>query len=228
MSRIVLTQGSVEFPLGSRHLLGLVEYIEPLLFQLLMRQHDISAGNVRLAQLLDGFLYSAGLWWRHGWAGFTSERARFLQGQLCRSRGLAGSGGVGLLVGTRARRGCGHRDLHTVSRTIDTLTTNCAESRGVPSDVHLLRVHVMDLDRDVDLMIAEADDAAVVRHGLVAEAARVVVDEAERAELLREATDHALAGGDEGSRPDENSSQRRCWPHGGRQLSTFGNDRNHG
>ena len=52
---------------------------------------------------------------------------------------------------------------------------------------------------------AEADDGAVSRHRLVAEATRVVVDEAEGTELLREAADH-----------------------GGRQLSTFGDDRNHG
>ena len=75
--------------------------------------------------------------------------------------------------------------------------------------MHLLRVHARDLGRDVDLMRAETDDGAVGRHRLVAEATRVVVDEAEGTELLREATDHTLVGGDEGSRPDEDSSQRR-------------------
>ena len=34
-----------------------------------------------------------------------------------------------------------------------------------------------------------------------------------------EATDHALARSKEGARPDENTSQRLCQPHGGRQLS---------
>ena len=79
-----------------------------------------------------------------------------------------------------------------------------------------------------DLKLTEGEDTPIRRQWPVAETARVVVDEAEGTELLREATDHTLAGGDEGSHPDEDSSQRRCWPHGGRQLSTFGNDRNHG
>jgi hypothetical protein len=47
----------------------------------------------------------------------------------------------------------------------------------------------------------------------------LVADKAHRSEQLDKARDHVLAGGDNRSRPDEDSSQHHCWPHGGRQLS---------
>ena len=68
---------------------------------------------------------------------------------------------------------------------------------------------------DIDLVVAETNVAAISGEGLVAEAASIVADEAQRAEPLDKARDHALAGGNDGSRPDEDSSQRHCWPHGG-------------
>ena len=68
---------------------------------------------------------------------------------------------------------------------------------GIPAD---------NLGGDVDLMVAEGDEAAVPRERPAAEAACVVADEVQRAESVDKVTDHALAGGDEGSRPDENTS----------------------
>ena len=91
--------------------------------------------------------------------------------------------------------------------------------------MHLHRVHAGELARDIDLMTAEADDSDARRERAATEATGVVVDEAQRAKLLREAANHALAGADDGSCPDENSSQRRCWPHGGRQLSWWSHGR---
>ena len=83
---------------------------------------------------------------------------------------------------------------------------------GVPAD---------DLDGDIDRKVAEVDEAAVSWERPAAEATSVVADDVQRAKPVDKATDHALAGGDDGSRPDENTSQRRCWPHGGRQLSSW-------
>ena len=78
-------------------------------------------------------------------------------------------------------------------------------------------------------MRAEADDAAILRKtAAVGEAAGVVVDEVQRAEALDEARNHALASDSEETRPDMNSSKRSCWPHGGRQLSSWWNGRCHG
>jgi hypothetical protein len=37
-----------------------------------------------------------------------------------------------------------------------------------------------------------------------------------------------LAGGDDGTHPDMNSSKCSCWPHGERQLSPWCNKRCHG
>ena len=71
-------------------------------------------------------------------------------------------------------------------------------------------------------MLAELDDAAVLGEAAaVGEAAGVVVDEIQRAEALDEARYHTLAGDGEKTRPDMNSSKRSCWPHGGRQLSSW-------
>ena len=83
---------------------------------------------------------------------------------------------------------------------------------GVPAD---------DLGGDVDREAAELDEAAIPRERPATEAASVVADDVQRADSVDEATDHALAEGDDGSRPDENTSQRRCWHHGGCQLSSW-------
>ena len=64
------------------------------------------------------------------------------------------------------------------------------------------------LRADEDLVRAEEDDGAVRRQRPAAEAASVVLDEAEVAKLLREAADDTLAGRKR-SRPDRNPSQRR-------------------
>ena len=78
-----------------------------------------------------------------------------------------------------------------------------------------------DLGGDVDGEVAELDKAAVPGKRPPAETPGVVADDVQRAESVDKTTDYALAGGDEGSRPDVNSSQRRCWPNGGRQLSSW-------
>ena len=62
----------------------------------------------------------------------------------------------------------------------------------------------------------------------VAEAPRIVADEGQRAESVDNATDHTLAQSKEGARLDENTSQRLCQPHGGRQLSWWCHGRCHG
>ena len=85
--------------------------------------------------------------------------------------------------------------------------------------MHLRRVHAGKLGGDEDLKRAEADDFAARRKRVAAEATGVVVDEAQRAKLLSEAANHTLTGANDRSRPNGNSSQRRCWPHGGCQLS---------
>ena len=76
--------------------------------------------------------------------------------------------------------------------------------------MHPFGILANNLGGDVDLMLAEVDEAAVPRERPAAETACVVADEVQRAESVDKATDHALARGDEGSRPDENTSQRRC------------------
>ena len=83
---------------------------------------------------------------------------------------------------------------------------------GVPAD---------DLGGDVDREVAKLDEAAVPQERPAAEVASVVADDVQQAESVDKATDHVLAGGDDGSHPDENTSQRHCWPHGGRQLSSW-------
>ena len=87
--------------------------------------------------------------------------------------------------------------------------------------MHHIRVPVCRDGADVDAMSAEVDEDAVPGEGPGAEVTGVVADIVQRAEPLDKARDHALAGGDDGSRLDENSSKRSCWPHGGRQLSSW-------
>ena len=96
-----------------------------------------------------------------------------------------------------------------------------ADSRRICSHKHVLWVPANRIGGDVDLVVTEVDDAAVPGERLVADVTGVVDDEAQRAEPLDEAPDHTLAGGDDVSRPDKNSSQRRWQPHGGRQLSSW-------
>ena len=74
--------------------------------------------------------------------------------------------------------------------------------------MHALWKSAGKLRADEDLVRAEEDDGAVRRQRPAAEAASVVLHEAQVAELLREATDGALTGRKR-SRPDRNSSQRR-------------------
>ena len=71
--------------------------------------------------------------------------------------------------------------------------------------MHPFGLPAADLGGDVDLVLAEVDEAAVPRERLAAEAARVVADEVERAESEDKATDHALARTDDGTRLDGNS-----------------------
>ena len=87
--------------------------------------------------------------------------------------------------------------------------------------MHPVRVSADDPGGDVDREVAELDEAAVPCERPAAEAASVVADDVQRAESVDKATDHALAGVDDGSRLDEHTSQRRCWPHGGCQLSSW-------
>ena len=82
-------------------------------------------------------------------------------------------------------------------------------------------------DGDEDLELAEGDDVASLRPRPLAEAACIVVDEVERAEPLEHAREDTLARPEKIARPDEHSSQRRCWPHGGRQLSWWYHGRCH-
>ena len=93
--------------------------------------------------------------------------------------------------------------------------------------MHPFRIPAENLGGDVDLMVAELDEAAVLRERPTAKASSVIADEVQQTEPVDKATDHAFAGGDDGSRPDENTSQHRCWPHAGRQLSWWYHGRCH-
>ena len=89
-------------------------------------------------------------------------------------------------------------------------------------------VHVGLDSGDVDLVVAELNDGAVEGERLAPEAGRIVGDEPKPAEALQKPGDGTLAvGQDLDTRPDGNSSQRRCWPHGGRQLSWWCHGRCH-
>ena len=83
---------------------------------------------------------------------------------------------------------------------------------GIPAD---------NLGGDVDREAAKLDEAAVPRERLAAEAASVVADDVQRAKSVDKTTDYPLTGVDDGSRLDEHNSHRRCWPHGGCQLSSW-------
>ena len=87
--------------------------------------------------------------------------------------------------------------------------------------MHPFGVPVDDLGGDVDREVAELDEAAILWERPASETTSVVADDVQRAESVDKATDHALARGDDGSRPDEHTSQHRCWPHRGRQLSSW-------
>jgi hypothetical protein len=107
--------------------------------------------------------------------------------------------------------------------------TSHTKSGGICGYVYLLWVHAGNVDGDVDLVGAEVDETAAPGEWSVAEAASVVADEVQRAKSLDKARDHTLAGGsNDGSHPDDNSSQRRCWPYGGRQLSWWCHGSSHG
>ena len=71
--------------------------------------------------------------------------------------------------------------------------------------MHLLGVPADNLGGDVDHKVTEVDEAAVPRERPAAEATSVVADDIQRVESVDKATDHMLAGGDDGSRLDENT-----------------------
>ena len=101
------------------------------------------------------------------------------------------------------------------------------DSRRILRHKHLLRVLADNLGGDVGHEGAEADEAAVRRERPAAEASSIVADEVQRAELADEPANDALAGVDDGARPECHTSQRRCLPHGGRQLSWWYHGRCH-
>ena len=102
------------------------------------------------------------------------------------------------------------------------------DNRRIVSYKHPLRILAHNFGGDVDLETAEHHEAAVPGQRPVTETTRVVADDAQRAKSVDRATDHTLARGDEGTRPEVNSNQRCCVPHGGRQLSRGEQDRCHG
>ena len=63
------------------------------------------------------------------------------------------------------------------------------------------------------------DEGAVPGHWLVPETSGVVDEGVLRAHAVGEPADDAPARDLQRTRPEEHSSQRRCWPHGGRQRS---------
>ena len=81
---------------------------------------------------------------------------------------------------------------------------------GSAATCTLFGVHADDLAGDVDRKVTEVDEAAVPRERPAAEATSVVADDVQRAESVDKATDYMLTGGDDGSHPDEYTSQRRC------------------
>ncbi len=210
MSCIILTHGDVEFLPDASYLDSLLENMLAPLFQLILRQHGVGAGRNRHGQLLDGLLKRVRPRQHAGRADFLGEDPGPLQWWLGRPGGLAASIRItgNAFAGTSGRSG--HHDLHATSGAIGTPAASCADSRRICSHEHLLGVLADDVGGDVDLVVAEVDEASVPRERSVAEAASVVADEAQRAETLDEAADHTLAGGDDGSRPDKKSSQRRC------------------
>ena len=90
-------------------------------------------------------------------------------------------------------RGAGHHDLCAAPGASGTPAASRTDSRRILGYKHLLGVPAHKLGGDVDLERPEEDEAAVPRHWPATEAARVVVDEVQRAESVDKATDHALA-----------------------------------
>ena len=76
--------------------------------------------------------------------------------------------------------------------------------------MHPFRIPADNLSGDVDREAAELDEAAVPWERHAAEAASVVADDIQRAESVDKATDYPPTEVDDGSRPDEHTSQRRC------------------
>ena len=85
--------------------------------------------------------------------------------------------------------------------------------------MHHSGVHERLRDGDVDVEGAEGEVVAKGWHLPLAKTARIVKDPILRVDSLHQSRQHALAGVEEVARPDEDSSQRHCWPHGGRQIS---------
>ena len=165
-----------------------------------------------------------------GCTGLTGEVLPPLQRHFRRSGnlwcGITGISFAGVSF-TGLSRSAGHHDLCAAPGASATPAASHTDSRRILGHKHLLGVLADNLGGDVGHEGAEADEAAVRRERPAAEASSVVADEVQRAESVDKATDHALVGGDDGTRPDEHTSQRRCWPHGGRQLSWWYHGRCH-
>ena len=92
-----------------------------------------------------------------------------------------------------------------------------------------LWVHVLHAHRDVDLVLAELDEATAPWERLGPEATCIVAGEVECPIPLDEARINALSRlGDDVARPDEDSIKHLLLPYGGRQLSWWWHDRCHG
>ena len=92
-----------------------------------------------------------------------------------------------------------------------------------------LRICGLHAHGDVDLVLAELDEATTPRERLGPEAPCIVADKVERSKPLDEAGVDALAGlGDDVARPNEDSIKHLLLPHGGRQLSWWCHSRCHG
>jgi hypothetical protein len=70
-------------------------------------------------------------------------------------------------------------------------------------------------DRDVDVVLAEIDDAPCRQILYAGEAVGVVDDAVHRADSLNQTRSDGAAGVVLESRPNGNSGHRRCEPHGG-------------
>ena len=136
------------------------------------------------------------------------------KGRLC-ARGSSGVAVAGVAcsgLGSSGLAGFGHHDLCAAPGASHTPAASRTDSGWIGRYEHVLGKAAGNLGGDVALVGTEVDEAAVAGQRPVAEAPRVVADEVQRAEPVDKATDYALARGEEGARPDENTSQRLCQP----------------
>ena len=106
-------------------------------------------------------------------------------------------------------RGSHHHDLSSGAGARAARTASCTKARRILGHAHVLWEHVGQLSGNVDEVAAEGEDLVGGRQRLAAKAACVVIEEAERAKLLREVADNTLTRGKQRSRLDANPSQRR-------------------